>query len=138
MTTPTDLLSIPFKGRTELMTVDEAHALAVSINQALAARVADSAKIKLRVCHDFGVRLQEMDSDLRPARVVFPRQIAMWLHRTTTNLDLATIGSRFPRRSGKARDHGTVHHACRVVEDRMGTDAKLCARILALQKELLQ
>jgi len=76
--------------------------------------------IQKKVAEHFDIRLADMTSRRRPQNVAFPRQVAMYLSRTLTNRSLADIGESFG-----GRDHGTVLHACRLIEKRVGKDARL-------------
>ncbi len=76
--------------------------------------------IQKAVAEHFDVRLADMTSRRRPASIAFPRQVAMYLSRTLTKGSLVEIGEAFG-----GRDHGTVIHACKKVEARMGTEAGL-------------
>lgn len=130
------MVRVPIKGRTEVMSLAEVQTLIGDLTQVLRLNSGDSARIKMAVCVEFGVRLAELDSDLRTQRICFPRQVGYWLHRTLTDMALNEIGSRFPKRNGKARDHGTVLHGCQVVESRMAADKEMRERILSLQTSL--
>jgi chromosomal replication initiator protein len=76
--------------------------------------------IQKRVAAHFDIRLADMTSHRRPREVAFPRQVAMYLSRTLTEKSLVDIGELFG-----GRDHGTVMHACRLIEKRMAVDASL-------------
>ena len=76
--------------------------------------------IQKRVAEHFDIRLADMTSHRRPQNVAFPRQVAMYLSRTLTNRSLADIGESFG-----GRNHGTVIHACRLIEKRVGKDQRL-------------
>lgn len=130
------MVKVYFKGRFEVLTIAEAQELSVGLVNALQAHATDSEAIKMAVCREFGLRRDEIESDSRPDRIAFPRQVAMWMHRTITNFSLAEIGKQFPRTSGAPRDHGTVLHAYRTVENRIATDKELRGRVTALQVEL--
>lgn len=130
------MVRVPIKGRTEVMSIEQVQTLIGDLTQVLRVNSSDSQRIKMAVCVEFGLRLAELDSDLRTRRISFPRQVGYWLHRSLTDMSLGEIGSRFAKRNGKARDHGTVLHGCRVVESRMDTDHEMAARIQELQKEL--
>src|SRR5437879_9645548 len=76
--------------------------------------------IQKKVAEHFDIRLADMASKRRPENIVFPRQIAMFLARQMTESSLNSIGEAFG-----GRDHGTVLHACRLVNDRMQVDAQV-------------
>ena len=79
----------------------------------------------------FELRLGDMTSRRRPNNIAFPRQIAMYLSRILTNLPLKEIGAEFG-----GRDHGTVIHACKAVENLMEQDDKVKRHIEYLVKQL--
>lgn len=87
--------------------------------------------IQKRVSEEYDIRLADMVSRRRPARIAYPRQIAMYLCRTLTNASLQEIGDAFG-----GRDHGTVIHANKTIEARMQEDASLKDRIEHLKEEL--
>jgi chromosomal replication initiator protein len=60
----------------------------------------------------------------RKREVLEPRQIFMWLIRNKTSISLAKIGSLCG-----GRDHSTVIHACRKVDDYAATDRRYAARL---------
>jgi chromosomal replication initiator protein len=76
--------------------------------------------IQKKVAEHFDIRLADMTSHRRPQNIAFPRQVAMYLSRTLTDRSLAHIGESFG-----GRDHGTVLHACRLIEKRVAKDARL-------------
>jgi chromosomal replication initiator protein len=83
-----------------------------------------------RVCDTFGVTQSELLGTSRLRRVLVPRQIAMYLARSSGKMSLPRIASAFQR------DHSTVMHACRKVEDLVEADAKLAATVRLLRKGL--
>jgi len=87
--------------------------------------------IQKRVAAYYDIRLAEMTGKRRTASVVFPRQVAMYLCRVMTRGSLNEIGEGFG-----GRDHGTVMHACRLVEQRLKTDMGLKQAINQLSKQL--
>jgi chromosomal replication initiator protein len=76
--------------------------------------------IQKKVAEHFDIRLADMTSRRRPQNVAFPRQVAMFLSRTLTDQSLVDIGESFG-----GRDHGTVMHACKLIETKMGKDQRL-------------
>jgi chromosomal replication initiator protein len=89
--------------------------------------------IQKRVAEHFDIRLADMTSKRRPENIVFPRQIAMFLSRHMTESSLSAIGEAFG-----GRDHGTVLHACRLVQDRMEVDANVRQVVSYLEKQLMR
>ncbi len=79
----------------------------------------------------YDIRLADMTSRRRPANIAFPRQIAMCLSRKLTGGSLVEIGEAFG-----GRDHGTVIHACKKVEQMMQTDDQVRQTVTALGARL--
>ncbi len=97
-----------------------------------AARAAHSIDdIQLAACEQFGVSEQELLSSTRTARVAQPRQLAMYLARELTSESLPAIGRRFG-----GRDHTTVLHAWRRIEERIATDASTREAVHKLRTHL--
>jgi chromosomal replication initiator protein len=75
------------------------------------------AEIKAAACQQFGVSPEELVSTARTARLTWPRQVAMYLARELTQESLPAIGRAFG-----GRDHTTVLHAWRRIEERMSSN----------------
>jgi len=88
-------------------------------------------KIQKKVTEQFNLRLQDMISKRRPSNIAFPRQIAMYLSRMMTGCSLQEIGEAFG-----GRDHGTVIHACKTVENMMEQDNSVKQSVDYLIKQL--
>ena len=84
------------------------------------------------VARQYNVSRADLLSSRRTANVVRPRQIAMYLAKTLTLRSLPEIGRRFG-----GRDHTTVLHAVRKIENLVGNDTTLAEEI-ELLKRLLQ
>ncbi|MCO5053960.1 MAG: chromosomal replication initiator protein DnaA [Verrucomicrobiae bacterium] len=89
--------------------------------------------IQKRVAEHYDIRLADMTSKRRPENIAFPRQVAMYLSRQLTEQSLSSIGEAFG-----GRDHGTVLHACRLVEGRMTIDENVRQAVSYLQKLLMR
>ena len=87
--------------------------------------------IQQKVADYHHLRLADMVSKRRPANIAFPRQIAMYLSRMLTSHSLQDIGENFG-----GRDHGTVIHACKTVENYMEQDESVRRTVDYLQKQL--
>ena len=70
-------------------------------------------------------------SPRRSRDVLLPRQVSMYLARQLTSLSLQKIGKYFG-----GRDHKTVQHACRRIEEAMKADAALSGAVRQLHAEL--
>jgi chromosomal replication initiator protein len=89
-------------------------------------------EIQKKVAEHFNVKLADMHSHKRLRSVARPRQIAMFLAKQLTPMSLPEIGSKFG-----GRDHTTVIHAVRKVEELKEKDISL-AEDLDLLKRVLQ
>lgn len=77
--------------------------------------------------------LMDMYSARRTANIVRPRQIAMYLAKTMTLKSLPEIGRKFG-----GRDHTTILHAVRKIEDLVCRDERLADEIEVLKLRILQ
>jgi chromosomal replication initiation ATPase DnaA len=69
----------------------------------------------------------------RKRKIVYPRQVAMYLARIMTRKSYPTIGQVFG-----GYDHSTVIHAVRSIEKRIEADADFAADIEVLREGLAQ
>ena len=76
--------------------------------------------IQKRVAAHYGVRVSEMFSARRARNIARPRQIAMYLAKNHTSLSYPEIGRQFG-----GRDHTTVMHAVKTIENLMTSNAEL-------------
>ena len=88
-------------------------------------------EIQKRVAEHFNIRLSEMYSARRARAVARPRQIAMYLSKQLTARSLPEIGRKFG-----GRDHTTVMHAVRKVEELTVTDSGFGEDIELLRRML--
>jgi chromosomal replication initiator protein len=75
-------------------------------------------EIQKRVAEHFSIRLADMHSPRRARAVARPRQVAMYLAKQLTARSLPEIGRKFG-----GRDHTTVMHAVRKIEELRATDS---------------
>ncbi len=99
-------------------------------------RTREPKKVKIEdiqrlVASHFNVSKADILSARRTATVVKPRQIAMYLSKALTPRSLPEIGRRFG-----GRDHTTVLHAVRKIENLAGSDASLAGEIDLLKRML--
>ncbi len=87
--------------------------------------------IQKRVADHYQIRHSDMTSKRRPNAIAFPRQIAMYLCRNLTRHSLQEIGEAFG-----GRDHGTVIHAIKTVENLMETDDTVRGSVDFLKTQL--
>ena len=62
----------------------------------------------------YNVTVEELNSKKRTKNIAFPRQVAMYISRTLLDISLPNIGDEFG-----GRDHTTVMHAIKKIEDEM-------------------
>ncbi|MCM5554660.1 chromosomal replication initiator protein DnaA [Pleomorphomonas sp. NRK KF1] len=99
-------------------------------------RVTDTRRVKIEdiqrvVSKHYNVSKQDLLSSRRTRSIVWPRQIAMYLAKSLTLRSLPEIGRRFG-----GRDHTTVLHAVRKVEELLGSDEALTQEIEVLKRML--
>ena len=87
--------------------------------------------IQKRVADHYQIRHSDMTSKRRPNNIAIPRQIAMYITRTLTKHSLQEIGDAFG-----GRDHGTVIHACKAVDNMMEQDATTRSSVEFLKTQL--
>jgi chromosomal replication initiator protein len=100
----------------------------VRAREARRVRIEDILRI---VSRHYKVPRNELLSSRRSRDVVRPRQIAMYLAKSQTSRSLPEIGRRFG-----GRDHTTVLHSVRKVEQMMKDDGDLCQEIELLKRML--
>jgi chromosomal replication initiator protein len=87
--------------------------------------------IQKRVADHYQIRHSDMTSKRRPNNIAIPRQIAMYLARILTKHSLQEIGDAFG-----GRDHGTVIHACKAVDNMMEQDSATRGSVDFLKTQL--
>ena len=87
---------------------------------ALQERLVTIENIQKTVAEYFKIRVADVLSQRRSRSVARPRQIAMSLAKELTRHSLPEIGDAFG-----GRDHTTVLHACRRVQELRGTDTRV-------------
>lgn len=83
------------------------------------------------VCDYFNLSPDMLQSKTRKREIVQARQIAMFFSKNLTKSSLASIGAQI---GGK--DHATVLHACKTVNNLMDTDKRFKTQIDAIEKKL--
>jgi len=79
----------------------------------------------------FGVRAADLQGKRRSRSIAFPRQVCMYLARELTSLSLEEIGGYFG-----GRDHTTVLHAARTINDAKQQDGELTATLTNMIRTL--
>jgi chromosomal replication initiator protein len=88
-------------------------------------------EIQKRVAEHFNIRVADMHSARRSRTVARPRQIAMYLSKQLTARSLPEIGRKFG-----GRDHTTVMHAVKKVEELRQADASFAEDVDLLRRML--
>ncbi|MEE2655046.1 MAG: chromosomal replication initiator protein DnaA [Pseudomonadota bacterium] len=88
-------------------------------------------EIQKRVSEHFNIRIADMHSARRARAVARPRQVAMYLAKQLTSRSLPEIGRKFG-----GRDHTTVMHAVKKVEELRHTDSAFCENVDLLRRML--
>ena len=83
------------------------------------------------VCEYFGLPSDVLQTKTRKREIVQARQIAMYFSKGLTKSSLSTIGSII---GGK--DHATVLHACKTVNNLMDTDKRFKSQIEDIERRL--
>ena len=87
--------------------------------------------IQKTVCDYYGIRVSDLKGKRRNRQIARPRQVAMALAKELTSMSLPDIGDAFG-----GRDHTTVIHACKKVDELSRTDSKIEEDYNSLQKIL--
>ncbi len=82
------------------------------------------------VAAEFGVTWSALKSRRRAQSLVLPRQCAMWLCRKLSGMSFARLGQFFERQ------HSSVLHACRRLDERLRQDPTLRQRLDRMQATL--
>ncbi len=88
-------------------------------------------EIQRAVCQFYRVDRTEMASKRRARAVVRPRQVAMYLAKVLTPRSYPEIGRKFG-----GRDHSTVIHAVRLIEELRTRDAEMDGDVRTLLRQL--
>lgn len=88
-------------------------------------------EIQKAVSAHFEVKQLDLISQRRAVVIARPRQIAMYLAKRLTTRSLPEIGRKFGN-----RDHSTVIHAVRRIEELRGTDSEIDGAVRSLMRQL--
>lgn len=88
-------------------------------------------QIQRLVGERFSIGLSDIIGKRRTQNIALARQVAMFLCRRLTPSSYPEIGALFG-----GRDHSTVIHAYKVIEERMRTDEEFCRDIQAIERRL--
>jgi len=88
-------------------------------------------EIMKKTCEHYNIRQSDMIGPSRARNVARPRQMAMYLCKKLTTRSLPEIGRKF----GK-RDHTTILHGVRRIEELMSTDSQIAEDAEILRRQL--
>ncbi len=88
-------------------------------------------EIQRKVAEHYNIRLTDMHSARRARNVARPRQVAMYLAKQLTARSLPEIGRKFG-----GRDHTTVMHAVRKIDELMADDASIAQDVEVIRRAL--
>lgn len=86
--------------------------------------------IQKTVADHFDLRVGDITGRRRPQNIAWPRQVAMYLSRTMTDLSFPVIGEAF------GRNHATIVHACQTVKKRQTEDITLQQTLSLLRQRI--
>jgi chromosomal replication initiator protein len=112
------------------LSLDEAQAI-LRPHLACAEKRVTVDQIQKAVAEHYGLTQADMISERRARAVARPRQAAMWIAKQITTRSLPDIGRRFG-----GRDHTTVLHAVRRIEELKVDDAALARDLDVLLRKL--
>lgn len=83
------------------------------------------------VCEYYKIPVDQMQGKTRKREIVQARQVSMYFSKSLTKASLASIGT-----SIGGKDHATVLHACKTVNNLIDTDRHFRNQILEIEKKL--
>jgi chromosomal replication initiator protein len=112
------------------LTLDEAQAI-LRPHLSVTERKVTVDMIQKTVAEHYALKQADLISERRARAVARPRQVAMWLAKQITTRSLPDIGRRFG-----GRDHTTVLHAVRRIEQLKAEDAAIARDVDVLLRKL--
>ncbi len=88
-------------------------------------------EIQRKVAEHYNIRMTDMHSARRARQVARPRQVAMYLAKQLTARSLPEIGRKFG-----GRDHTTVMHAVRKIDELINDDAQISQDVDIIRRAL--
>lgn len=113
------------------LTLDEAMALLQPNLKVAVERRITVDEIQKLVAEHYNLKQADLLSERRTRSVARPRQVAMWLCKQNTTRSYPDIGRRFG-----GRDHTTVLHAVKKIEELLHADEQIARDVEALTRKL--
>lgn len=85
--------------------------------------------IEFIICYGEGITPAQVKEKTREERILYTRQLIMYFCRLFKVGSLSQVGSHFDGENGQLKDHATVIHACKVIENYIDTDKIKRAKI---------
>lgn len=115
------------------LSIEKAESLLKDILNEEGAKKVTIDRIQALVAEQFDVNVSDITGRKRPANIAFARQVAMFLSRKLTQCSLMEIGQSFG-----GRDHGTVIHACKKVEEKSLDQEQIRYTVELLDSQLMR
>lgn len=87
--------------------------------------------IQKAICDHYNIKIGDLKAKRRTQNIALPRQVAMYLCRKHTDTSFPAIGAKFG-----GRDHSTVIHASKTIEQRIKDDPQMQNTIEKLERTL--
>ena len=113
------------------ITVDLAQAVLSNVLYSPRKRAVTPERIAIAVSDYYDVDLEALRGHKRDRAIVVPRQIAMYLMREETDVSLLRIGAELG-----GRDHSTVLHACRKIDQEAARNEELRRELAAVREAI--
>ncbi len=111
--------------------VEVAQAVLTNVLYQARKRAVTPERIALAVSEYYDVDLEVLRGQKRDRAIVVPRQIAMYLMREETDVSLLRIGAELG-----GRDHSTVLHACKKIDQEVGRNEELRRELAAVREAI--
>ncbi len=111
--------------------IDLAQAVLSNVLYSPRKRAVTPERIAMAVSEYYDVELEALRGKKRDRAVVVPRQIAMYLMREETDVSLLRIGAELG-----GRDHSTVLHACRKIDQEVARNEELRRELAAVRESI--
>ncbi len=89
-------------------------------------------EIQRKVCEHYNLRMPDMQSARRSRNIARPRQVAMYMAKQLTSRSLPEIGRKFG-----GRDHTTVMHAIRKIEQLSNDDPSFGDEVALVRRSIM-
>jgi chromosomal replication initiator protein len=113
------------------ISVDLAQAVLSNVLYSPRKRAVTPERIAAAVSAYYDVELEALRGQKRDRAIVVPRQIAMYLMREETDVSLLRIGAELG-----GRDHSTVLHACRKIDQEAARNEELRRELAAVREAI--